>query len=81
MLPYDGIGFGPSRYWPYKAQEAITSTNENCTHDEKIANIFSDITKPFCINFHISCPECDAKFPKSEEELTKEFLKMYGMKV
>lgn len=81
MIPYDGMGFGSSNYWSYRATDLVKESSEDCTHGEKKASVYSDTTKQFYFNFHVTCPNCETKFPESEEKLTQEYLKFYGMKV
>ena len=85
MIPYDGIGYGKSQYWEYKAKEIAGEQDEGCKHLEhhlpKVTIKYD--SKPnddFYLRFRVKCPKCRQRFYTTEIKLRDKFMEFYGMK-
>lgn len=79
----DGIGYGRSLYWEWKAQWIAKEEDEACKHLEdnlpKIEYKYRSNYQGYNFKFKVRCHECNRKFPNTEKIITQKFLDFYGM--
>lgn len=84
MLPYDGMGFGPTMHWYYFIRNLSKELDEYCECWEKTTPCYTMSTEKG-VQFKVSCAAktaiCRLEFPKTEAALLEKYNEMYGIKV
>lgn len=84
MIPYDGIGFGPTMHWYYFIKTFSQEKGEFCECWDKTSPCYTMSTETG-VRFKVTCVAktslCRDEFPKTEAALLEKYNEMYGIKV